>query len=359
MTNSFNIGVIGYGFLGSAVVHGFSLYTNIKIYDKYKPGFDTIEDTVSNSEFLFFCLPSPMFEDDGSQDLSVLEGAIEDVYKHVQPNSNKIAVIKSTVLPGTNRAFQAKYPNLKFVSNPEFLTARNNKIDFICASRNILGGEIDPVSRVEELYRHRFGNSMPIYKTTWETAELVKYSANCFFAVKVSYFNFIYDLCQKLGVNYEDVKDMVLADGRIGRSHCDVPGHDGDRGFSGSCFPKDINAFIDFGKQNGVDPEILEATWNQNLRIRPSKDWESIPGVISKQENKDIQFECKECKKNRASVPVSTEESWLTFARSEIFYEDGKMHKHDGDKIATKYSCQNGHSWVESKSKPCWCGWGK
>jgi UDPglucose 6-dehydrogenase len=282
----YNIGIVGYGFLGTAVVHGFSLHANIKIYDKYKIGFDTLEDTVNNSEFLFFCIPTPMYDDDGSQDLSILEGAVQDVHAHVPAGSNKIAIIKSTVLPGTNKMFQKKYPNLKFVSNPEFLTARSNRLDFICAARNILGGEEEPVNRVEALYRHRFGNAMPIYKTSWKAAEMVKYTANCFFAVKVSYFNFIYDMCQKLGLDYNEIKDMVLADGRIGRSHCDVGGgsgvSDGKRQFGGSCFPKDINALIDFAKELGLDPKLLMASWEQNVDGRPEKDWEQLPGVVSK-----------------------------------------------------------------------------
>ncbi len=277
-----NIGLIGFGFLGTALAHGFGLHANIRIYDKYKSGFDTIEDTVKNSEFLFFCLPTPMFDDNGEQDLAILEGAVKEVHDIVKDGESKIAIIKSTVLPGTNRIFQNKYPKFKFVSNPEFLTARNNRLDFICASRNILGGEKDPVERVEALYRHRFGNSMPIYKTTWESAEMVKYGANCFFAVKISYFNFIYDLCNKLGIGYDDIKDMILADGRIGRSHCDVPGHDGSRGYGGSCFPKDLNALVKFSKNLGLDPELLEASWFQNVKGRQVKDWEKIPGVVSK-----------------------------------------------------------------------------
>lgn len=284
--NDFNIGIIGKGFLGTAIVHGFSLHASIKIYDKFKEGFNTLEDTINSSELLFFCLPTPMFEDDGSQDLSILEGAIKDVHDKIPEETTKIAIIKSTVLPGTNRMFQAKYPRFRFVSNPEFLTARNNLLDFICASRTILGGEDGPVSRVEALYRHRFGNSMPVYKTSWEAAELVKYSANCFFAVKVSYFNFIYDLCQKLELKYEDVKDMVLADGRIGRSHCDVGSGSGvsdlSRQYGGHCFPKDINALREFAKDIGVDPKLITASWEQNLQGRPEKDWEQLPGVMSK-----------------------------------------------------------------------------
>lgn len=286
MNESFKVGICGFGFLGTAVQHGFSLHADIKIYDKYKEGYDTIEDMVRHSEFIFFCLPTPMFDDNGEQDLSVLYSAVKDVHELVPDNSNKIAIIKSTVLPGTNRALQQQYPRLKFVSNPEHLTARNNRLDFICASKNVLGGEAYAVSRVEDLYRHRFGNSMPIYKTDWETAELEKYIVNIFFCVKLSYFNFIYDLTEKLGLDYEELKDITLADGRIGRSHCDVGGgpgvSDGKRQYGGSCFPKDINALQHFAKALGVDFRLIKASWEQNLEGRPERDWEQLPGVISK-----------------------------------------------------------------------------
>ena len=269
MINSpYNIGICGFGFLGSAIVHGFSLHSNIKIYDKYKLGFDTIEDMVKSSEFIFFCLPTPMYDDNGEQDLSILDGAIGAVHEEVTKlrtsgdTSRKIAIIKSTVLPGTNEAMQNKYPHLVFVNSPEFLTARSNKLDFICASRHIFGGQNeDAVARVVGLFRYRFGNSVSIYTTDFKTAELVKYAANCFFAMKVNYFNYIYDLCNKLNTRYDDVKDMVLADGRIGRSHVDVPGHDGGRFFSGTCFPKDINALIKFSTASStvISPKFAKS----------------------------------------------------------------------------------------------------
>ena len=278
------ISIIGYGFLGTAIQFGFSLHADIKIYDKYKSGFDTLEDTVNHGDIIFLCLPTPMFED-GRQDISIVESVVKEVHDLVKENSEKIIVIKSAVLPGTNRMLSQKYPKLKFVSNPEFLTARNNRLDFICAARNILGGESKYVDRVDALYKYRFGNSLFTFKTTPEKAEIVKYSANCFFAIKISYFNFIYDVCEKLGLEYNDVKDMVLSDGRIGRSHLDVvtgAGVSGGRQYSGACFPKDINALINFSKDLGLDPKLIKASWEQNLEGRPEKDWEKIPGVISK-----------------------------------------------------------------------------
>lgn len=281
MSKKFDIGVIGYGFLGTAIVHGFGLHANIKIYDKFKSGFDSLENVVDHSEMMFLCLPTPMFED-GTQDISIIENAVKEIHDIVSADNDKIVIIKSTVLPGTNTKLSKAYPKLKFVSNPEFLTARNNRLDFICASRNILGGDTKYVDKVDALYKHRFGNSLLTYKTTAEKAELTKYVANCFFAMKVNYFNFVYDLCEKMNIEYDDVKDMVLADGRIGRSHCDVPGHDGSKNFSGACFPKDINALIKFSEAMDIDPKIIKAAWEQNLEGRPEKDWENIPGVLTK-----------------------------------------------------------------------------
>jgi len=286
--DNWKLGIIGHGFLGSSLSHAFSLHARLWIYDKFKIGFNTLEDTVKNSEIIFFCLHTPMFKDGGEQDLGVLDGAIGSVHDLIEEGTNKIAVIKSTILPGTNRMFQERYPKLIFVSSPEFLTARSNKIDFICAARHIFGGKNQTaVDKMVKLFKHRFGNSVPIYTTSWESAELVKYSANCFFAVKVSYFNFIYDLCEKLGLEYDEVKDMILADGRIGRSHADVisgagVSENGKRGYGGACFPKDINALIKFAEGLDLDPELIKASWSQNLKNRPEKDWENLPGVISR-----------------------------------------------------------------------------
>lgn len=286
----YKFGIIGMGFLGSAITHGFALHADIKIYDKYKD-YDTLEDVVKHAEFIWMCLPTPMDMQTGEIDLGILEENLDAIHNLVTKEDEKVVIIKSTVVPGTTRAFSAKYPKLNFVMNPEFLTARNNRLDFICASRIIIGAAPDALcaaagTRLHTAYAYRFGNSVPIYRTSWEQAELTKYGANCFFAIKISYFNYIYEVCERLGLKFDEVRDMILADGRIGRSHSNVPGWDGQRGYSGSCFPKDINALMKFSEGIGVDPELISASWSQNLRDRPSKDWEDIPSAVS---NKDDQ----------------------------------------------------------------------
>jgi len=285
----YNFGIVGMGFLGTALTHGFGLHANIKAYDKFLTGYDTLEDVVEHSEVIWMCLPTPMNLATGEIDLSILDENLSRI-NELSASKPKIVVIKSTVIPGTTRKFADKYPNLLFVMNPEFLTARNNKLDFICASRIILGGaapQAQEVSRLEEMYRYRFGNSTPIYKCSWEKAELTKYGANCFFAVKISYFNFMHQVCEKLDIEFDEVRDMILADGRIGRSHANVPGWDGQKGYSGSCFPKDINALVNFAKDLGIDPKLIDASWKQNLEDRPSKDWEDIPSAVSNKESAD------------------------------------------------------------------------
>lgn len=281
------IGICGFGFVGKSVVHGFSLHSDLKIYDKFQTGLNTLDETIKESDYIFVCVPTPM-SDDGSQDLSCIYDVMENIgkltfmcntYKH-----KKIIIIKSTVIPGTTRKIAEKYPEHSFVFNPEFLTERSSKLDFINTARIILGGsDEEALTSVEGMYRVRFPHT-PIYKTTFEGAELVKYMNNCFFALKISYLNEIYEICEKLGLDYNDLKNMFLADQRIGNSHCDVPGHDGDRGFGGKCFPKDINALASWADKNNLNVDTLKAAIKVNERIRKVKDWENIKGATS--ENK-------------------------------------------------------------------------
>jgi UDPglucose 6-dehydrogenase len=277
--NKPKIGVIGVGFVGKAIVHGFSLYADLKVYDKFQTGLNTLEETIKESDYLFVCVPTPM-NDDGSQDLSCIYEVMENINK--LNASRKIIIIKSTVIPGTTRKLSEKYKDHLFVFNPEFLTERSAKLDFINTARIILGGSNQmALDYVEEMYRIRFSHT-PIYKTSFEGAELVKYMNNCFFALKISYLNEIYEICQRLKLDYNELKDMFLSDQRIGNSHCDIPGHDGDRGYGGKCFKKDINAIIKWGENNGFSMDTFRAAENVNKRVRKNKDWENIKGATTK-----------------------------------------------------------------------------
>ena len=167
---------------------------------------------------------------------------------------------------------------MRIVFNPEFLTERSAKFDFINQARFILGGNKIDTSKVTNLFKWRFGESTPIIETNFETAELIKYMNNCFLATKVSFMNEMYQIAESCGANWEDAVEGFVRDGRVAHSHLNVPGPDGKYGFGGSCFPKDIQAMISFAKSMGVNPTTLQGAWKTNLKVRPERDWEKMKG---------------------------------------------------------------------------------
>ena len=275
------IGIIGRGFVGAAVEFGFSAQTGcdaqVKVYDKDPAkSIHTLEDTVNKSDFIFLSVPTPSNED-GSMHLGILESVLQDI-QVVNKRKDNIILIRSTIIPGTTTKLCKKYKKLNIVFNPEFLTERSAKFDFINQSRFILGGRKRNTARVADLYRWRFGDSVPCIETNFETAEMIKYMNNCFFATKVSFMNEMKLIADKSNVDWDLAVDGFVRDGRIGHSHLAVPGPDGKRGFGGSCFPKDIQAMINFGKNLDVDMNTLLGAWATNLQVRPEKDWENLKG---------------------------------------------------------------------------------
>jgi len=275
------IGIIGKGFVGSAVAHGFSHQTsygaNIKIYDiNPERSNNTLEETVNESDFIFLSVPTPS-DAQGNMDLSIVEHALNEI-NNVNESQNNIVLLRSTVVPGTTSAFQKKFPKIRFVFNPEFLTERSAAFDFINQTRVILGGDTKYTTRVKKLYRNRFGSYLPVLETNFQTAELIKYMNNLFFATKVSFLNEMKLLADKIDVDWDRAVEGFVLDGRVGHSHLSVPGPDGRFGFGGSCFPKDIQALISFANENGVDMNVLKGAWETNLKVRPEKDWEKLKG---------------------------------------------------------------------------------
>jgi len=270
------IGVIGRGFVGTAVEYGFSAQTGcdteLRSYDiDPAKSTHTLEDTVNNSDVIFISVPTPS-NIDGSMHLGILESALNNIAEVY--NGNAIILIRSTVTPGTTRKLQEKYlKHFPIVFNPEFLTERSAKFDFINQSRFVLGGAKEHTKKVAELYKWRFGQSVPCIETNFETAEMIKYMNNCFFATKVSFLNEMKLLADKCNVNWETAVDGFVRDGRIGHSHLSVPGPDGKLGF-----PKDIQAMISLGKTFGIEMNTLRGAWNTNCDVRPEKDWEKLEG---------------------------------------------------------------------------------
>ena len=269
------IGIIGYGIVGQAVAYGFSNY-EIHLYDKYKES-ETLEEVVKKSDYLFICLPTPIRPDESGIDLKIINENIKKIAS-LTKKSDKIIIIKSTVIPGTTKKFIKKYPYPLFCFNPEFLTEAAFLQDFINADRIIIGTENNLIfRRISSLYQTIMPKTK-VFQTDPTSAEMVKYMANCFLATKVIFANEMFEICKKLGIKYEEVKEMVVADQRIFDSHLNITTA---RGFGGKCFPKDLLALRALAKKLGVDTKILDAVWKKNLKIRKVKDWEEIPFAVS------------------------------------------------------------------------------
>ena len=268
------IGIIGQGFVGTAVREGLDNFYNIETYDKFKDSTcSSLEELVECCDFIFLCLPTPM-KKTGQCDLSIVK---EAVFAIDSMNKEKILVIKSTVPPGTTESLNKECQNINVVFNPEFLTEANYLEDFKNQNRIIVGGKRPYSTKVSNLFKKAFPKT-PIVKTGSTTAEMVKYFTNCFLATKVSFANEIKQYCDKLQIDYDKVIEYVLYDDRIGKTHLSVPGPDGRLGFGGSCFPKDINALIHELENNQISAKVLKSAWNKNLEVRPEKDWEDLKG---------------------------------------------------------------------------------
>ena len=281
----YKIGIIGNGFVGSAINSGFALHASVFVYDiDPKRTIHTFED-VMDCDFVFVCVPTPMnIKDSNKIDLSMVESVFEKISQY--NTSEQIFILKSTVIPGTTNRLKEQFPELAIVFNPEFLTERTARLVFINASRIVLGGNKANCDLVATLYRDRFYHTKIII-TDATSAEFIKYMCNCFFATKISYMNEMKQVSNKLNLEWDKILEGFLSDGRIGNSHIDVPGHDGQVGFGGKCFPKDINAFINFFEETNISPLVLSAAWEKNLEVRNITDWKKIEGATSKGEKND------------------------------------------------------------------------
>ncbi|MFH0712278.1 MAG: hypothetical protein V2A55_00235 [Candidatus Jorgensenbacteria bacterium] len=245
------IGIIGLGYVGGALRYWFEKKrkprVNLFLYDKYKK-IGSVEE-VNKADIVFIAVPTPYHAKKGYDDSAVIE-SLGNLRK------SKVVVLKSTIVPGSTERFQKKFPKHKILFNPEFLRAKTAKMDFVEPERQIVGYTRKSRNIAKEvlklLPRAPFVRIMPATE-----AEMIKYFGNAFLSTKVVFANQIYDLCRKLKIDYDTIKEAVGFDRRIGASHLDIF-HFGYRGYSGGCFPKDIKAFIDFSKKSGVEPRLLK-----------------------------------------------------------------------------------------------------
>ena len=274
-----NIGIIGQGFVGNAVYQKFKNYYNVYTYDlQAKLCNATNEEIFVECDYIFVCLPTPM-DKDGSCHTGIVEAELRDLDEKCRFDSNKkkTVVIKSTVAPGTTKQWNKQFKNLNVVFNPEFLTEANAVSDYENQNRIILGGPRKATTKLKPIFAKVFPKAA-IIKTDSTYAEMVKYVTNSFLATKVSFANEMYQICEGLDVDYDKVIEYACYDERLGKSHWAVPGPDGDFGYGGHCFPKDVKALIRVAKDSKVMPVILEATDAKNFYVRKDKDWENMKG---------------------------------------------------------------------------------
>ena len=268
-----NIGIIGQGFVGNAVYQKFKNYYEIKTFDLDETKSNSTKEEVMNQDTVFVCLPTPM-----SKDGSCYLGIVENVLKEINDSqTNKTVVVKSTIPPGSTAKWNEKFTNLNIAFNPEFLTERNAVKDYENQNRIILGGPRSATTLLKQVFSKVFPKAH-IIKTDSTHAEMVKYLTNTFLSVKVSFANEIYQLCEGLGIDYDKVVEYATYDNRLGDSHWSVPGHDGDYGFGGHCFPKDLSALLFLSKELGTLSNVLQATQDTNNEVRQDRDWEKMKG---------------------------------------------------------------------------------
>ena len=273
------IGIVGQGFVGNAVYQRWKKYYDIETYDlDENKSTSSLHNLVMMCDTIFVCLPTPM-KKNGECDLSILESSLFDIntLTEFEGKGNKTIIIKSTIPPGTTQQLNKDYKYLNILFNPEFLTERNAEEDYNNQNRIIIGGPRPQSTNVVRLFSKVFPKAR-IIKTNSTYAEMVKYMTNAFLSTKVSFANEIYQLCNEVGADYDKVVEYATLDERLGKSHWMVPGHDGDFGFGGHCFPKDLSALIHLSDKLGTINNVLHATQDTNDEVRKNRDWEQMKG---------------------------------------------------------------------------------
>ncbi|MEK7647095.1 MAG: hypothetical protein AAB378_01810 [Patescibacteria group bacterium] len=301
--NKRKVGVAGLGFVGRQVANwflsrGWRQGRDLFLYDANQD--PCLKDDLQEAKIVFVCVPTPSRKD-GRCDASIVESVVAQ-FRNVGP-WDKIVVIKSTVEPGTTNALEKKY-NVAILFNPEFLTEARAEQDFVNPDRQIVGftERSQPYARMvlDLLPLAKFespgADRSPIQITAFE-AELIKYFANMFGASKVSFANAMNIVAEATGADYNQIRQAVSADGRIGESWMDV-NHGSYRGFGGYCFPKDsraliawINDLYEAKRAAGEDAELIKAAcnllyasyyFNEILLGFQGLVWEDVSGHIKK-----------------------------------------------------------------------------
>ena len=289
------IGIIGGGFLGSTHAQAFAeegfevkvFDIDDRYYDKFPrldrlPKVSDFNEVVGDSQIIYVCLPTPPYSygpngECGECNTDLVEEMLGEIDDRVLTGGCKEICIKSTLPVGRTSEWSKTFFNLNLHFSPEFLTEASPTSDLKNASRIVIGydykggqlcGEI--MYSLEAINKN---DGHHLIVCTTKEAELIKLSANTFLAMKVTFANFIYEMAEKHDMDYANVRIGIGTDLRIGTTHLKVPGPDGKRGFSGSCFPKDLGNLIACAEEAGVDCRFLKKIQKRNIETRNDPDW--------------------------------------------------------------------------------------
>lgn len=275
------IGIIGYGFVGSAQATAFARTTNSFMVNDPKLGSSSVplEEIVGQCEAVFICVPTPITKNEDAIDGSILRAVVEQLATIVAVRCARglkmpLFIIKSTVPPDYVAWIRNKLRfNVCYV--PEFLREKHAQYDVIHPNMLIIGCDDRTLGRkVERLHTEHSLialDGIRILHVGLREASLVKYGINSFLASKVIWMNQYSALVNKMGLRWDDVMRGMAADPRVGTSHMEVPGHDGKHGYGGTCFPKDVAAVLAMGAAHGVALSVLAMVDDENRDLRPEE----------------------------------------------------------------------------------------
>lgn len=244
------IGIAGYGFVGKAHEGVLKDYHDLIIYD---PALGHYGD-LRHADAIIVCVSTPQGSHGGCH--------MDNVYCIIEDNPNVPILIKSTISVEGWDMLKHVFPRTSITFSPEFLRAASALEDFKNNDTMLLGG--GNTGFWADIFVTAMGKiDIDIAKP--KELILTKYARNSFLALKVAYFNQMYDLCKKLGIDYEQVRRYTILDNRIDESHTTITE---ERGFGGHCFPKDVNALIKTAERDNVDLSILKNAVEYNRNIR-------------------------------------------------------------------------------------------
>jgi len=263
------IAISGLGFVGNSILQSFNL-KNISTmsYDKYKSSNNTLLDCLS-SDIIFLCLPTLFDEEKKEYNKDAIIENLDFLNNH---EYHGLVVIKSTLEPTSCETFAEQFPLLKIIHNPEFLTARTAFVDFHNQKHIVLGytknTNPENLITISDFYKKNYPEAKITIVHSNES-EAIKICCNSFYAVKIQFFNEIYDLCNKIeNCDYNIVKQAMIDNNWINPMHTTVPGTDSKLSYGGLCFVKDTQALNEFLKKNRILNKVLEACIKERELLR-------------------------------------------------------------------------------------------